>query len=471
MGADSEAELTLVIKAKNLASREVDRLHGSLTKAKGAAGGLGDGLVTLTKVGVLGLAAGLVGVIGFLGIATKKAMEEQVGIDRMTTALAANVKGFSGNTDSIEALIHKREDLAFSDGDLRDSLTTLVTKYKDVDQAQRIQGVAMDVARLKGISLADATALVTKGMDGNKKILTQLGIELPKTASAQDRLTAIQAKAAGQAEKYGASAAGGQEAFQIAMDDVIEDVGSGLIPIITAAFGFLRTQAIPAIRGVIGAVSKWMSENRPLIDQIRNVLVKVIGMVIEKISLVVGWIGRFVGAIAGNKDAMNFLKTIMGAIAEEIGLVWEAISRVVGFIADLVSAISHNKPVMAAFAAGFDAIHAAVSAVVDALRWIIDNIGRVLGAIGSIKLPDLTGWIPHFAAGGEIPGPVGQPKLIVGHGGERVVKSAYANAQGGAAASPSGVLLLGVSERDLEEMIDRRQYFRLQRAAPTMGRS
>jgi hypothetical protein len=472
--SDSEAELTLVLKAKNLASREVDKLHGSLLRARGGASALGGALVTLAKVGVAGLITGIVAVAGFLGVATKKAAEEQVGINRLNAALKANVKGFKGNTDAIEAVIKKREDLAFSDDELRASLAILVTKYKNVSEAQRIQAVAMDVARLKNISLADATSLVSKGMDGSAKVLKQLGIVLPKTATEQDRLTAIQKKAAGQAVAYGKTAEGAQKSFQIAIQDVVEDIGAGLIPIMTEAFTWLRTTGIPAVRGIIGAITKWITENKPLIDQIRNVLVKVIGMVIEKIQGVVGWIGKFVSTIAGNRDAMNVLRTIFQGIVEWIGLVWEGISRIITFIGNLVGAITSNKTAMKAFATGFDIIHTAVSAVVDALRWIVDNIGKVLNAIGSIKLPDVTGitnLIPHFAAGGRVPGPIGQPRLIVAHGGEQVQRSAYTGRDGASSSGAPGVTIRGVTERELVDMIDRGLYFRLQRSAPTLGRT
>lgn len=470
---NSEAELTLILKARDLASRSVDRLHGSLGRASGGVKRLGGAFETLGKVGILGVITAIGAAIGFLGLATKAAADEQIGVTKLNTALKANIKGFNGNTDAIEAVIKKREDLAFSDDDLRASLASLVVKYHDVARAQRIQSVAMDVARLKGISLADATALVSKGMDGNAKVLKQLGIILPKTATEQDRLTAIQKKAAGQAAAYAKTAIGGQQAFQIAIQDVVEDIGAGLLPIMTQAFTWLRTQAIPAVRGIVGRIQAWMTANRPLIDQIRNVLVKVIGMAIEKIHGVVTWIGKLVGTIAGNKDAMNVLRTIFAGIVEVVGLAWEAITRIITGIGNLVGAITSNKTAMKVFAQVFDIIAASIRAVVDALRWIIDNIGRVVNALGQIKLPDITGitdLIPHFAAGGRVPGPIGQPRLIVAHGGENVERVGYGgdtSSQG----SPTGVTIVGVSESDILDMVERGLYFRLQLAAPTLGRT
>lgn len=460
----------MLLKARNMASREVDRLHGSLGRVSGAAGKLGGVLTTLGKVGILGLVTAIGAAVGFLGLATKAAAEEQKGIDRLNGALKANVKGFRGNTDAIEAVIKKREDLAFSDDALRDSLTLLVVKYKDQDKALALQATAMDLARLKGISLQDATAMLSKGLDGNAKILKTLGINLPKTASEQERLTAIQKAAAGQAELYGKSAAGAQEAFGIATADVVEDIGAGLLPIMTQAFTWLRTNAIPAVRGIVGRISAWMDANRPLINQIRDVLVKVIGMAIEKIAGVVKWIGSVVAAIASNRDAMNVLRTIFAGIAEAVGLVWKAIAIVVTWIGNVVATITSNKAVMKGLATTFDIIAGAVKGIVDVLRQLVDWAGRAIGALSNIKLPDVTGitdLIPHLATGAIVNPTPGGTLAVLGEANERefVIPESKLGAGRG-----TGVSIVGVTQREILDMVDRGLYFRLQRAAATAGK-
>lgn len=424
--SDSEAELTLILKAKNLASKEVDKLHGSLSK-------LGGTLATVAKLGVIALAAAGAVLVGILVEGAKRAAEEQVGIAKLGAALKANIKHFDGNTDAIEKVIAKREELAFSDDELRTSLTFLVTKYHDVARAQDIQSTAMDVARLKGISLADATVLVSKGMDGSSKVLKQLGIDLPATASAQERLTAIQKKAAGQAEAYSKTAAGGQKAFQIAMDDVLEDVGSAFLPLMTQFFNMLRLKVIPAVRDIIGRVQAWYSDNKPLITQIKD-----------------------------------FAVTVLGTLFTIIG-------NVLGRLKDVITWISNSKPIMNGLRTTFDIIAKAIGFVVDALKQLVKWAEKAVGWLANIKAPDITGitdLIPHFASGGTIPGPRGSAQLIVGHGGEKVSSGGAGGGGGGGGTvyinsvwPPTQAQL-----REIMTVLEREMGYRLAAAPPTRGR-
>ena len=467
----ADAELALVFKARNLAGREVDRLHGQLGRLRGGAGKLGTAFKTLAKVGIGGVVVGIAAAVGFLGLATKAAADEQKGIARLTATLKANVKGFDGNSAAIERVISKREELGFSDDAQRASLAILVTKYKDVAKAQDIQAVAMDVARLKGIDLEAATQLVSKGLDGNRKMLKQLGIELPKTATEQEILTAIQKKAAGQADAYGKTAAGAQEAFGIAIDNVTEDIGAGLLPIMTQAFTWLRTKGIPAVRGIIASIGRWMDENRPLINQIREVLTKAVQKLVKVIGDVVTWIGSVAKTIGKNRDAMNVLRVVFDLIRKAIGLAVDVTERFISFVAKVVDAISKNKGVIRGFTTVWNFMADAIGRVVAAFKWIVGNVGRIVRALNSIKLPDVTGitdHIPHFATGGTVPGRRDEPSLAVVHGGERITRAGPGADRGG--ASDGGVRIVGVSASELADVIDRRLYIRLQRAAPTSGR-
>lgn len=416
----NEAEVALVLKAKNLASKEVDKLRGSFSN-------LGGTLRTLGKVGILAVLTGIAGLAAGLTEATKRAAEEQVGIRRLDAALRANVAGFNGNTDAIEKVIAKREQLAFSDDELRSSLTFLVTKYQDVTKAQDIQSVAMDVARLKNISLEEATALVSKGMDGNSKVLKQLGLDLPATATEQERLTAIQQKAAGQAEAYGQTAAGGQKAFQIAMDDLLEDVGTAFLPIMAEFFRMLTNNVIPAIRDVIGRVSDWYAQNKPMIDQIVHFSTEVLGFLIEVIGNVIGRLGDIINWIASNKTIMNGLKALFQGIADTIGF------------------------------------------VVDALKQVVRWAEKAIGWLTNIRVPDLGGFLPDFHTGGVVPGPRGAPSLAVVHGGEKVTSPGPvggAGVGGGPGGGAPVEIPIIVDGRELARVVDRRLFFAARASSP-----
>lgn len=411
-----EAALGLVLTARNLAGREVDKLGGSLEKvdrkasgARSRLGGVADVLGGLGKVA--GLAAiggiGLV-VTGLIG-ATKAAADEEKGIKRMDAALRANIKGWDGNSSAIEDVISQRENLAFSDDDLRASLSSLVVGTHDVSKALELQSTAMDLARLKGISLEDATKLVMKASQGNAGAVKKMGIEVAKGAKGTEILAAIQKAAAGQAKAYGATAVGAMEAFQISVGDVVEDVGSAFVPIMAQAFTFLRTDALPAVRGVIGQIQGWAAANRPLIESITTFIGKVVGFVALMVQKLVPVVVDFVSRVWNNGLNKAF----------ETGR--KLIGSVIDVLSDLVSWIASNKDAMAALsliatgigrAFGFmaDVVNKALDVIPSAFRWVANAaIGLVNGLIDVVnKFIDAYNAIPVL---GDIPKFGHLPKL------------------------------------------------------------
>ena len=211
------------------------------------------------------------------------------------------------------------------------------------------------------------------------------------------------------------------------MDDVLEDVGSGFLPIMGQFFTILRTKVIPAVRDIIAKVQGWLAANKPLVDNIT----------------------AFIGGV------LTTLITFLG--------------NVVGAVGSVIDSISNSKPAMAIITTAFSRLGTAVGIGVDLLTQAFDWSGKVADAMTHLSLPDITGitdLIPHFATGGRMPGPVGAPGLAILHGGEEVHTSG-SQSRGGSAA---GFEAVAISKRDLARAMDQEMYFMLRRAAPAGGR-
>lgn len=239
--------------ARDQASKTVKTLRDNIkqvgTRAGGPLGGLLGGIAGIPGPALLAGAA-IGGLTAFLGGAARAAMDEEKNVAKMGAALRANVADWDGNTDAIERTIAEREKLAFSDDDLRDSLSQLVFVTKDVDEAVRGQALAMDLARAKNMSLTDASVLVGKVMGGNVSILKRYGIQLKKGATATEALAELQRQFGGQAAAYAETTAGSMESMQIALADVVEDIGTALLPMLKDLAIFARDEVVPAIRGI-----------------------------------------------------------------------------------------------------------------------------------------------------------------------------------------------------------------------------
>lgn len=198
----------------------------------------------------------------FLTDSVAKAREEEAGIAKLDTALRANVKGWDGNRDSIERVIAAREKLAFSDGEQRDSLALLVARTHDATKALDLQGIAMDFARLKGVDLATSSELIGKVYGGNLGLLQRYGIAVEKGATSTEALATIQKLAAGQAKAFGDSAEGAAQGAEIAIEDLQEEIGQGLLPVVKEVATTVRDDLVPALQDGV----KFVKENQDAIE-------------------------------------------------------------------------------------------------------------------------------------------------------------------------------------------------------------
>lgn len=388
-------ELTLIIAAKDLASGALGKLGGGLDRLRGATGGVATGFANaggaILKTGAIAgaaMAAGIGALVAGLLEAAKAAAAEEVGITRLGSALSANVPNWDGNTAAIERRIAAGGRLAFDDSDLRDSLSKLVPRTHDVNEAFRLQALAMDLARARGISLGTATDIVGKVYSGNTGILSRYGIAVDKGATATQALAAIQASTAGQAEAYGRTTTGAYQGLQIVLGNLVEDIGTSVTPILVGIATLLQTTLIPAIQSAAAGFQQWVTDNQPLIDQIQNLVANVLTGLVTFITttLIPGVAGLFgtMGAwVTANQPLIDqltaFGNTVLTAVSTAIGTLTQNLNIVVPFIAG---------PLIVALGAWALSAGAAAAATLAALA----PLAAVAAAIGLLAVAWSENW-------------------------------------------------------------------------------
>lgn len=192
--------------------------------------GLGAGIGLWSSV-----TAGIGKAVDILGDATQAALDEERSVQKLNSSLKANIPGWDGQTAAIERTLKARMALGFSDDEQRGSLARLVAATHDSAKALDIQRTAMDLARFKGISLAEATEALIKVEAGSFRILKSLGIELAEGATQTEALAAVQRVAAGQAEDYAAINEGKLLASQVKLGEASEQLGEVGLPLVVSA--------------------------------------------------------------------------------------------------------------------------------------------------------------------------------------------------------------------------------------------
>jgi hypothetical protein len=194
-------------------------------------------LASLAKSSLAGaLSVGVV--VDQLGKAVKAAAEDQKAQEQLELAVRNNT---SANTDQIAAMeetIGRMEmQKAVADDELRPALGNLVRATGDVEKAQSLLNLALDISAATGRDLQTVTLALSKAQTGQIGALTRLGIPLNAAAVKSKDLEGIQAdlalRFAGAADAAANSADGGMKKLQIALDNTYEAVGYRLLPIMS----------------------------------------------------------------------------------------------------------------------------------------------------------------------------------------------------------------------------------------------
>jgi hypothetical protein len=242
-------------------------------------GGKGSGASLFGNVGAAAISKGFglidtaaSALVGTLGDSMQAARDDQASIANLDAALKANIPGWDGNREAIEKVISARMRLGFSDEEQRASLALLLAAGDDVTTGLQLQTTAMDLARLKHISLEEATTALIKTEDGHYRVLQGLGIVLGDNATAQDAVNAVQAVANGQASAFADTDGGKQLARQIQINEALEKIGYVLLPIVATAMDALAAVAVPALELVAGALRIVFGLVGNVIDAIRTAI-------------------------------------------------------------------------------------------------------------------------------------------------------------------------------------------------------
>lgn len=195
-------------------------------------------------------------VAGFLMDAAEAAMEDEKSVAQLNTTLRNSVPDWERYQGAIDAATEKGLELAFADDEVRASLNKLIPYTKDVNEAIRLNGLAMDLARARNMNLVDAAALLGKAYGGQVTALRRAGIAIGNTKDATQALARVQEQVSGQAEAYAATAEGSYKTLQLTIDELVESIGYELLPYIKDFATYVRQDVIPQIDGWTESIHK-----------------------------------------------------------------------------------------------------------------------------------------------------------------------------------------------------------------------
>lgn len=340
----------------------------------------------VASVALVGLGAAS---LSFAQAAAEDAQQAQI--------LAKTLKNTTNATDSQiasteEWIKQQGRLLGVTDEKLRPALGKLVTATKDVQQAQKLASLAMDISTARGVDLESVSQTLAKAYDGNFTALKKLIPGISEAALASKDWGVIQAEVnkivGGSAAEAADTAAGKFAIFKLSIDEAKESIGAALLPIIEKFLPKLQEMA------------DYIEENS---DKIANLIVNAIAATAGIIALnstiktIVVTMQLWEGIIKAVSVAMGILN---GTIAlNPIGLLAIAIAGLITYLVYLYntsekfrqkwdevtqSLRDSSAVIRGALALSFGVLLKAIEPVVDLLDRLISGFLRFKSLVGGI---------------------------------------------------------------------------------------
>jgi hypothetical protein len=287
--------LNATISARDAASKNIKRVNSALSGLGNTAKQVGADFRKVALV-TAGLAAGAA---AFTASAIKDAAADQAAQSKLLAALKARGLATDSVTKAIDAQISAAAKLGFTDDEVRASVEVSTRFTKNYAVAQKMQTVAMDLARSSGITLEEATLAVGKAYQGTGgKLLKNLGITA-KGVKGTAALNAILGKTRGSAEAYGKTAEGAFSALSIQAAELKESFGDAFLPAVTKLFIGLQPfldRFANYIKAATPTIQKFADE---LVTKLLAKLPGWIAAAEEKFPSILRQIGKFADDIKG----------------------------------------------------------------------------------------------------------------------------------------------------------------------------
>ena len=309
----------------------------------------------------------------------KSAIEDEAAQAKLATTLKNVAGATNAQIAATEAYITKTAlAVGVTDDELRPSLERLSRATKDVEAAQKLQSLALDIAAGSGKSLEAVSAALAKGYEGNTASLGKLGVGLSaaqlKTMSFDEVTKALAVTFEGQANIQADTFAGKMERLNIAIDEGKETVGAFVLDAITPMLTTLVEDVIPVIsefaagigeklQPVFANLTTFFTDTLiPLFKDWWNILSTIIipGIIKTVTPILKGLFEAFstiAKAITDNKEKLQPLwdlfmvvakfvyTTLAPAIGTVLGGAFKAVGEIIGgvitMVANLVSAITN----------------------------------------------------------------------------------------------------------------------------------
>jgi hypothetical protein len=322
------AGLSRTLKLSILA--ETKDLVDGLKKAETSTETFGEKATEFGKKAAVAFAVAGAAALAFAGDAVKAAAQDQAAQEKLADTIRATTSATATQVAGVEDYITKTSiAIGVTDDQLRPAFSRLVRSTKDVDEAQRLLNLALDLSVATGKPVEAISNALGRAYDGNTLALSRLGLGLDanllKSKDNEAIITSLETTYGRFAEGAAETAAVKFERIRIATDEAKESIGAALLPIVERLMDYVITTVVPNLDSFINALTGKGSLTAAAEDgtagaykfgeQVKKVITTVVSLKDELI--IVGGViaGLFVASkvSAGVMATIALIKTIITA--------------------------------------------------------------------------------------------------------------------------------------------------------------
>jgi hypothetical protein len=354
---------------------DVDNFTKNLDKADKDVATFGDKVSDFGKKAGLAFAAAGAAAVAYAGKlaidGVKSAIEDEAAQAKLANTLRNVTKATDDQIKSTEDYILQTSlATGVADDELRPSLDRLTRATKDLDKAQQLQTLALDIAAGSGKSLQAVTESLSKAQEGNLAGLSRLGVGLDKAELKTLTFDQITAKLAGtfenQASKQADTFQGKLARLTVAFDEGKETVGAYILDAITPMVEALVKNVIPAIQDFTANLGDKLAPVMKVIQPIINGLRSAFNSVRDSLASNNDELKPFYNLL---KNITDFIVTYVApAVGETLGLAFKALGKILEGIIDT----------FATFVTKITKIYNTITGIIDAIKGAGSAIGNFI---------------------------------------------------------------------------------------------
>lgn len=252
--ASASRTLTLKLLA------DINNFTDGLDKGTKATKSTTDQITDFGKKAGLAFAAAGAAIGAYAKVAIENAAADEAAQRQLALTIENTTNATKGQISAVEDYISKTSlAVGVTDDELRPALARLVRSTKDVDEAQKLLNLALDITAATGKPLEAVANALGKAYDGNATSLGRLGLGIDssilKSKDFNAVFTELDKTFGNFAENEAVSTEKQMARVKIAIDEANESIGAALLPVVQSLTSWLLEHFVPALQATIGGLT------------------------------------------------------------------------------------------------------------------------------------------------------------------------------------------------------------------------